>query len=66
MKCVRIQVVHSEDHADKWSIITDTGDSFPYSKNFKDKSVEAWLERGHMIAHKFSSDRTIEMWIFID
>lgn len=66
MKVVKIQCVRSEDHADRWWLITDTGDKFPYSKNFKDKSVEAWLARGHMIAHKVSEDGMIETWMFID
>lgn len=66
MKCIKIRCIHSEDHADRWSLITDTGDAFPYSKIFKDKSVEAWLARGHMISHKVSEDGTIETWTFID
>ena len=66
MKFKRIQCIRSADHFDRWSVITDTGDSFPYSKNFKDRSVEHWLSQGHIIAHKISKDGTIETWTFID
>lgn len=64
MKVERIQCIHSEDHADKWSLIDDHGNAYPYSKNFKDKAIEAWLARGHMIAHKANDQ--IETWTFID
>lgn len=66
MKDVKIRCIHSENHANRWLVITDTGDIFPYSKIFKDKSVEAWLAKGHMIAHKVSEDGMIETWTFID
>ena len=66
MKTAKIQCVRSEDHADRWWLITETGDRFPYSRNFKDKSVEAWLARGHMIAHKVSAYGMVETWEFID
>jgi hypothetical protein len=66
MKCVKIQCTRSEEHADRWTLITDTGDAFPYSKLFKDKSVDAWLEKGHIIGHKTSEDGMIETWAFID
>ncbi len=66
MKLEKIQCVRSEEHFDRWSIIDDHGNAYPYSKNFKDKSVEAWLARGHMIGHKTSKDGMIETWTFID
>lgn len=66
MKIEKIQCIRSEDHFDKWSIIDDHGNTYPYSKNFKDRSVDAWLERGHIIGHKISDDGTIETWTFID
>jgi hypothetical protein len=65
MKCVQIKKVPYDDHADVWRLITNTGESFPYSKTFKDKTVDAWLKLGHMIAHKLWPDGT-ETWTFID
>lgn len=66
MKIEKIQCIRSEDHFDKWSIIDDHGNAYPFSKNFKDRSVDAWLERGHIIGHKVSKDGTVETWTFID
>lgn len=65
MKCTQIKRIPYTDQADTWRLITDTGESFPYSKLFKDKAVEAWLERGHMIAHKLWPNG-VETWTFID
>jgi hypothetical protein len=66
MKIDRIQCTRSEEHADRWSLIDEHGNCYPYSKNFKDRSVNAWLERGHMIGHKLSKDGNVETWTFID
>lgn len=66
MKCVKIRCIHYKEQADRWIIITDTGNSFPYSKNFKDKAVEAWLARGHMVAHRNGNNGMFEDWMFID
>ena len=66
MKGIQIKKVRYEDQANKWWLIMDNGEAYPYSKNFKDKSVDAWLERGHIIAHKTSEDGMIETWTFID
>ena len=66
MKIEKIQCVRSEDHADKWSLIDEHGNTYPYSKHFKDKSGVAWLERGHIIGNKTSTNGMIETWTFID
>ena len=66
MKIEKIRCIRSKEHADKWVLITDTGKSFPYSKTFKDKAVDMWLERGHIIGHKVSENGTVETWTFID
>ena len=66
MKIKKIQCIKSEDHANRWTIIDDHGNSYPYSKLFKDKSIEMWLARGHMIGHKISKNGTVETWTFID
>ena len=65
MKAMQIKKIPYEDQADVWKLITDTGESFPYSKLFKDKAVEAWLERGHIIGHKLWPNG-VETWTFIN
>lgn len=65
MKAMQIKKIPYEDQADVWKLITDTGESFSYSKLFKDKAVEAWLERGHIIGHKLWPNG-VETWTFID
>lgn len=66
MKAVAIKCTRYDDQADVWRLITDAGESFPYSKLFKDKAAEAWLEQGHMLGHKVSMDGKVETWTFID
>lgn len=66
MKGVQIKRIRYEDQADHWRLITDNGEAYPYSKIFKDKSIDAWLERGHIIAHKVSENGMVETWTFID
>lgn len=66
MKIEKIQCIRSEEHFDRWSIIDDHGNAYPYSKNFKDKTIEGWLVRGHMVGHKVSNDGMTETWTLID
>lgn len=66
MKVTKIQCVRSKDHADRWWLITDAGEWFPYSKLFKDSTIENWLARGHMVSHKVSEDGMTETWMLID
>lgn len=66
MKVTQIKRIPYEDQADVWRLITDTGESFPFSKHFKDKAVDAWLERGHIIGHKLNKETGVETWTFID
>ena len=66
MKIEFIRCVRSEEHFDKWTIVDDHGNAYPFSKNFKDRAVDNWLSRGHMIGHKTSTDGKVETWTFID
>lgn len=66
MKVKQIRCVHSEDHADKWLLFTEDGDVFPYSKNFKDRSVKNWEAQGHHVVYTISENGTFENWIFVD
>ena len=66
MKIKKIICTRSADHFDRWTLVDIQGNSYPYSKNFKDRSVERWLSQGHIIGHKISEDGMVETWTFIE
>lgn len=65
MKIKMIKCTRYEDQADRWTAFTDCG-AYPYSKNFKDKTINSWLDNGHIVGHKTIEDGAVEIWTLID
>lgn len=60
---MQIKLVHYEEQADRWLLLTDDGEVFQVSRNFKDRLAASWLNKGHMLSHKATPD--YEVWNFI-